>query len=68
MSLILKKRLIKIIKIELSFINFYEKNDLNYLDIINFLSVYKYKLINISKIKYFKNQIGFCDAYFELSE
>jgi hypothetical protein len=41
---------------------------LNYLDIINFLSVYKYKLINISKIKYFKNQIGFCDAYFELSE
>ena len=68
MSLILKKRLIKIIKIELSFVNFYEKNDLNYLDIINFLSVYKYKLINISKIKYFKNQIGFCDAYFELSE
>jgi FkbM family methyltransferase len=68
MSLILKKRLIKIIKIELSFINFYEKNDLNYLDIINFLLVYKYKLINISKIKYFKNQIGFCDAYFELSK
>ena len=68
MSLILKKRLIKIIKIELSFINFYDKNDLNYLDIINFLSVYKYKLINISKIKYFKNQIGFCDDYFELSK
>ena len=67
MSLILKKRLIKIIKIELSFINFYEKSDLNYLDIINFLTVYKYKLINISKIKYFNNHIGFCDAYFELS-
>lgn len=65
MTRILKKKLIKIIKIELTFINFYDNNNYSYLDIINYLSNFKYKIVNISKIKYLNNQIAFCDAYFE---
>lgn len=64
----LKKKTIKIIKVEITFVKYYKKNDTNYLNILNYLSANKYELINISKIKYLNNQIAFCDAYFELQK
>lgn len=64
----LKKKKIKIIKIEVTFINYYKKNEAKYLKILNYLAANKYELINISRIKYLHDQIAFCDAYFELQK
>ena len=63
-SLINKK--IKLIKIEISFIERYRGSKSNFLSIINYLSKFGYYLISISKIKYQKNKILLMDAYFQI--
>ena len=63
-NLINKK--IKLIKIEISFIERYRGSKPNFLSIINYLSKFDYYLISISKIKYLKNKILLMDAYFQI--
>ena len=63
-NLINKK--IKLIKIEISFIERYRGTNPNFLGIINYLARFNYHLISISKIKYLKNKILLMDAYFQL--
>ena len=63
-NLINKK--IKLIKIEISFIERYRGSKSNFLSIINYLSKFGYYLISISKIKYLKNKILLMDAYFQI--
>ena len=63
-NLINKK--IKLIKIEISFIERYRGSKSNFLSIINYLSKFGYYLISISKIKYIKNKILLMDAYFQI--
>ena len=66
MSYFLKKKLIKLIKIEITFFEFYKSTEVDYAKIINFMTKYNYKLVTISKIKYDKDKVTFLDAYFEL--
>ena len=61
----LKKKNIKLIKIELSFESFYYNTKETFYDIIFFLKKYNYKLISISKIKKKNQKLTFMDAYFE---
>ena len=63
-NLINKK--IKLIKIEISFIERYRGPKSNFLSIINYLARFGYYLISISKIKYLKNKILCMDAYFQI--
>jgi FkbM family methyltransferase len=63
MQKLLKKKIIKLIKIELSFESIYGNNN-DWIKIINFLNKYKYKLIGITKIKYKNLKIIFMDCYF----
>lgn len=63
-NLINKK--IKLIKIEISFIERYKGSKSNFLSIINYLDKFGYYLISISKIKYLKNKILLMDAYFQI--
>ena len=63
MHKILKEKIIKLLKIELSFEPLYGNNN-DWIKIINFLSKYKYKLIGITKIKYKNLKIIFMDCYF----
>ena len=63
-NLINKK--VKLIKIEISFIERYRGSKSNFLSIINYLSKFGYYLISISKIKYLKNEILLMDAYFQI--
>ena len=68
MQKILSKKIIKIIKIELSFESLYgKKNSGEWIKIINLLNKYKYKLIGITKIKYKNLKIIFMDCYFTSS-
>tara|TARA_Y100001958_G_C21114243_1_gene460281 strand:- start:89 stop:772 length:684 start_codon:yes stop_codon:yes gene_type:complete len=62
----LKKKNIKLLKIEISFIERYIGIKSNFNKITNFLNNLNYQLISISKIKYRKNKILLMDAYFEL--
>ena len=62
----LKNKKIKLLKIELSFIERYQDVKPNFYDIIGFLNKYKYKLISISKIKYRNEKILLMDAFFSL--
>ena len=66
MSYFLKKKLIKLIKIEITFFEFYKSTEVDYAKIINFMTQYDYKLVTISKIKYDKDKVTFLDAYFEV--
>lgn len=66
MKLNLKKKNIKLIKIEISFLERYLGIKSNFYDIINFLNKFNYQLISISKIKYKENKILLMDAYFQL--
>ena len=63
-NLINKK--VKLIKIEISFIERYKGSKSNFLNIINYLDKFGYYLISISKIKYLKNKILLMDAYFQI--
>lgn len=63
MQKLLKKKIIKLIKIELSFEPIYGNSN-DWIKIINFLNKYKYKLIGITKIKYKNFKIIFMDCYF----
>ena len=60
----LKGKMIKLIKIEISFLERYVGIKSNFIEIITFLKKYNYHLISISKIKYKNNQILLMDAYF----
>ena len=62
----LNNKKIKLIKVELSFIERYQDVKPNFYDIIGFLNKYKYKLISISKIKYRNEKILLMDAFFSL--
>ena len=67
MKYFLKKKLIRLIKIEITFSSeYYKKTKFDYLKILNFLNKYGYKMTSISKIKFKKNRLVFLDAYFEL--
>ena len=61
----LKKKNIKLIKIELSFECFYQNTKETFYDVIFFLKQYNYRLISISKIKKKNQKLIFMDAYFE---
>jgi FkbM family methyltransferase len=62
----LKNKNIKLLKVELSFINFYEKTGENFYKIIHFLEKFRYRMISISKIKFKDDKLIFIDAYFQL--
>lgn len=62
----LKKKNIKLIKIEISFLERYLGIKSNFYDIINFLNKFNYQLISISKIKFKNNKILLMDAYFQV--
>ncbi len=64
MSKHLKEKKIELIKIELSFIERYEKVKPNFYDILIFLNKFDYKLISISKIKYKDEKLLLMDAFF----
>ena len=61
----LKKKNIRVLKIELSLEKSYEKTESNFYEILFFLKSLNYQLISISKIKYKDEKITFMDAYFE---
>ena len=62
----LKKKNIKLLKVEISFIERYIGIRSNFNKITSFLNNFNYQLISISKIKYRRNKILLMDAYFEL--
>ena len=64
MRLNLRKKNIKIIKIEISFIERYIGVRSNFYQIVSFLIKFNYHLVSISKIKYKDNKILLMDAYF----
>ncbi len=61
----LKKKKIKLIKVEITIRNDYDNNKNQFVEIINFLKQFNYNLITISKIKFSQNEIMFLDAYFQ---
>jgi FkbM family methyltransferase len=65
---ILKKKLIKMIKIEINLISFYKNKKNNFFEIISLLKKYKYNLSTISKIKYIDNEVALIDAYFKRND
>jgi FkbM family methyltransferase len=62
----LKLKNIKLIKIEISFIERYQGSKSNFFEIISYLIKFNYHLVSISKIKYQNNKILLMDAYFLL--
>ena len=64
MSKNLKKKRIKLLKIEIAFIERYIGIKSNFNQIISFFLKYNYHLISISKVKYKNNRLLFMDAYF----
>lgn len=64
MKKLLKKKLINLIKLEITIRNDYGNNKSQFVEIVNYLKKFNYNLITISKIKFFNNEIMFMDAYF----
>ena len=62
----LKKKNIKLLKIEITFIERYVNVKPNFNQIISFLLKYNYHLTSISKIKFKNNRLLLMDAYFLL--
>jgi len=62
----LKKKNIKLLKIEITFIERYVGAKSNFNQIISFLLKYNYHLTSISKIKFKNNRLLLMDAYFLL--
>ena len=62
----LKKKNIKLLKIEITFIERYVNVKSNFNQIISFLLKYNYHLTSISKIKFKNNRLLLMDAYFLL--
>ncbi|MBD1139665.1 FkbM family methyltransferase [Pelagibacterales bacterium SAG-MED38] len=62
----LKKKNIKLLKIEITFTERYVGVKSNFNEIISFLIKYDYHLISISKIKFKNNRLLLMDAYFLL--
>ena len=60
----LKRKNIKLIKIELSFVERYKKVKPNFYDVLVYLNRFNYKLISISKIKYKEQKLLLMDAFF----
>ena len=60
----LKKKNIKLLKIEISFLERYIGVKSNFFDIISFLIKFNYHLYSISKIKFKNEKILLMDAYF----
>ena len=64
----LKTKKIDLIKIELSFVERYEKVKPNFYDILVFLNKFNYHLLSISKIKYKDEKLLLMDAFFCLKK
>ena len=62
----LKRKNIKLIKIELSFMERYKKVKPNFYDILTYLNKINYKLVSISKIKYKDQKLLLMDAFFSI--
>ena len=62
----LKKKNIKLLKIEITFMERYVSVKSNFNEIISFLLKYNYHLTSISKIKFKNNRLLLMDAYFLL--
>ena len=62
----LKRKNIKLIKIELSFMERYKKVKPNFYDILTYLNKFNYKLVSISKIKYKDQKLLLMDAFFSI--
>ena len=62
----LKRKNIKLIKIELSFMERYKKVKPNFYDILKYLHKFNYKLVSISKIKYKDQKLLLMDAFFSI--
>ena len=60
----LERKKIKLLKIELSFMQRYKQSNKNFNEIVNLLKKNGYDLISISKIKYKDEKILLMDAYF----
>jgi FkbM family methyltransferase len=61
----LKKKKIKLIKIEITFLNNKKRyNSINLLKILNFIYKFKYNLVGISDQKFRNNELFFFNAYF----
>ena len=60
----LKKKNIKLLKIEISFMQRYKQSKPNFIEIVTLLKKNGYDLISISKIKYKDEKILLMDAYF----
>ena len=61
----LKKGNIKLLKIEMNFLNMRSGINYTYLDVLNFLKKFNYNLISVSKIKYKNNELFLIDAFFK---
>ena len=61
----LQNKNIKLLKVELSFINFYQNTSANFYKILHYLEKFNYRIISISKIKFKDNKLIFVDAYFQ---
>ena len=61
----LQNKNIKFLKVELSFINFYQNTSSNFYKILHYLEKFNYKMVSISKIKFKDNKLIFIDAYFQ---
>ena len=61
----LSKKTIRLIKIEILFMNIYKNVEPNFYQIIEFMKKNGYILVSISKIKFKDNKILFMDAFFE---
>mgnify|MGYP006155473023 CR=1 FL=1 len=68
MQKLLKKKKIKLLKIELQFKELYKNCGSNYLDIINYLKSINYDLITFTKPKFKNNKVLFLDAFFEIKK
>ncbi len=60
----LKNKNIRLIKIELSFVERYKKVKPNFYDVLTYLKKFNYNLISISKIKYKDQKLLLMDAFF----
>ena len=65
MRLNLSKKTIKLIKIEILFMNIHKNVEPNFYHIIDYMRKNRYFLVSVSKIKFKNNKILFMDAFFE---
>ncbi len=65
MKLNLSRKTIKLIKVEILFMNIYKNEKPNFYHILDYMKKNQYFLVSISKIKFKNNKILFMDAFFQ---